>query len=78
MIVITGVLGFIGSRLALHLQKEGYNALVGVDNFSKKASALPLSLRVDRRDFLSWFAKKCAASGVCFSYGGALESTRNE
>ena len=76
MIVITGVLGFIGSRLALHLQKEGYNALVGVDNFSKKASALSLSLRVDRRDFLSWFAKN--ASQVEFIFHMGARSNQQE
>ncbi len=59
MIVITGAAGFIGSALASHLNQQGYNNLVLVDDFSfadknkniedKKYHAL-----IERSVFIEW------------------------
>ena len=60
MIVVTGAAGFIGSVVAGELNKQGYNDLVLVDDFSKKEKErnyidLKYKALVDRNVFFDWF-----------------------
>ena len=59
MIVVTGALGFIGSCLISKLNKEGYDDIVAVDDFSKvekerNLEGKTLKTKVGRKDFISW------------------------
>lgn len=59
MIVVTGALGFIGSCLISKLNKEGYDDIVAVDDFSKvekerNLEGKTLKIKVGRKDFISW------------------------
>jgi len=59
MIVVTGAAGFIGSYVAGYLNKQGYNDLVLVDDFSQSRKAANIehkkyTTRVDREDFFDW------------------------
>ncbi len=59
MIIVTGAAGFIGSCLLGELQRQGWQDLVAVDDFSRidKAPNLlgkKLTARVERRDFPEW------------------------
>lgn len=59
MIVITGAAGFIGSVVAGHLNIQGMNRLVLVDDFSKKQKrenhlTKGCVERVERDDFVGW------------------------
>lgn len=60
MIVITGAAGFIASVIAARLNKENYNDLILVDDFSRKDrernySELKYTQLVDRDKFMQWF-----------------------
>jgi ADP-L-glycero-D-manno-heptose 6-epimerase len=57
-IVVTGAAGFIGSCLAQHLFRNGFDQLLLVDDFSLESKAanligLEAAQRVDRNDFLN-------------------------
>ena len=59
MIVVTGAAGFIASYFVQKLNKEGYNDIVLVDDFSiqsKKANweNLTFSEKVHRVQFFTW------------------------
>ena len=59
MIVVTGALGFIGSCLISKLNKEGYDDIVAVDDFSKvekerNLEGKTLKIKVGRKDFIYW------------------------
>ncbi len=60
MIVITGAAGFIASVIAARLNKDNYNDLILVDDFSRKDrernySELKYNQLVDRGEFMQWF-----------------------
>lgn len=60
MIVITGAAGFIASVIAARLNKDNYNDLILVDDFSRKDrernySELKYTQLVDRDQFMQWF-----------------------
>ncbi len=60
MIVITGAAGFIASVIAARLNKDNYNDLILVDDFSRKDrernySELKYNQLVDRDQFMQWF-----------------------
>ncbi len=60
MIVITGAAGFIASVVAARLNKDNFNDLVLVDDFSREErkrnySELRYSQLVDRDEFMQWF-----------------------
>lgn len=60
MIIVTGALGFIGSCLISKLNKEGFTDIIAVDDFSKtekekNLEGKSLNVKVDRKDFISWF-----------------------
>jgi ADP-L-glycero-D-manno-heptose 6-epimerase len=59
MIVVTGAAGFISSCLVSELNKNGYNDIVVVDDFSKSEKAQNLAgktilAKVPRTDFYKW------------------------
>ncbi|MDX1348942.1 MAG: ADP-glyceromanno-heptose 6-epimerase [Putridiphycobacter sp.] len=59
MIVVTGAAGFISSCLVSELNKNGYNDIVVVDDFSKSEKAQNLAgktilAKVPRTDFFKW------------------------
>jgi len=60
MIVITGAAGFIASVVAARLNKDNFNDLILVDDFSREErkrnySELRYSQLVDRDEFMQWF-----------------------
>lgn len=60
MIVITGAAGFIASVIAARLNKDNYNDLILVDDFSRQDrernySELQYNQLVDRDHFMQWF-----------------------
>ena len=59
MIIVTGAVGFIASRLILKLNQENFNAIVAVDNFdhpikNKNLENCKIQERVDRDVFMDW------------------------
>lgn len=63
MIVVTGAVGFIGSCLISRLNKDNFNYIVAVDDFSnpeknKNLDGKKIKERVDRKDFISWLDKE--------------------
>jgi ADP-L-glycero-D-manno-heptose 6-epimerase len=64
MIVVTGAAGFIGSCLVAKLNKEGFNNLLLVDDFSNEEKNKNLlnkhfTTKIDRGEFLNWFEISC-------------------
>jgi ADP-L-glycero-D-manno-heptose 6-epimerase len=62
MIVITGAAGFIGSAFAKKLNKEGFNDLILVDDFSHEAKKINYQQKkftqlVEREHFFEWLDK---------------------
>lgn len=57
-VIITGVTGFVGSALCLHLKKEGYN-VVGLGRSAKQHLGIPVFAYTQLRspEFLDCFAK---------------------
>ncbi len=61
-IVVTGAAGFIGSCMVSYLNKQGFEKLVLVDEFSDKQKELNLLhkkflVKVEREDFFNWLEK---------------------
>lgn len=59
MIVVTGAAGFIGSCMVSKLNREGFNEIVAVDDFSredknKNLEGKKLTAKVDREEFGKW------------------------
>src|SRR5690606_167864 len=62
MMVVTGAAGFIGSCLISKLNKENFNYIIAVDDFSnpeknKNLEGKKIQEKVDRKDFFSWLKK---------------------
>ncbi|MDR0605196.1 MAG: ADP-glyceromanno-heptose 6-epimerase [Bacteroidales bacterium] len=58
-IIVTGSAGFIGSCLVQELHEQGYNNIIGVDDFSKKEKLRNTSSKhylekISRTEFFSW------------------------
>lgn len=80
MIVITGAAGFIGSCLAGRLNREGYNDLVLVDDFSRESKKrnwehLSYAELVDRTRFFEWAADKGNRIQFVFHIGARTDTT---
>ncbi len=80
MIVVTGALGFIGSCLISHLNQNGIEDIVAVDDFSKKEKDINLAhtriyIRVERDAFLDWFDKNNASISFVFHLGARTDTT---
>ena len=73
MIVVTGAAGFIGSCLVSFLNREGFNDLVLVDDFSVEAKSHNLlgksfTEKVERTSFFNWFEKQMNISFINFGF----------
>jgi ADP-L-glycero-D-manno-heptose 6-epimerase len=83
MIVITGAEGFIGSCLVAGLNKEGYNDLVLVDDFSKGERAKNLdhktfSVLVERTGFFDWLDAHEQQVQFIFHIGARTDTTETD
>ncbi|HLN53698.1 MAG TPA: ADP-glyceromanno-heptose 6-epimerase [Lentimicrobium sp.] len=80
MIVVTGAAGFIGSCLISRLNKEGFDDIIAVDDFTKteKAGNLKdkkLQKKIDRTAFFSWFLKNNEQISFVFHIGARTDTT---
>jgi ADP-L-glycero-D-manno-heptose 6-epimerase len=79
-IVVTGSAGFIASFLAQALNKEGYENLILVDDFSPDAKrsnweTLAFDTCIDREAFLPWFSENAAEIAFVFHLGARTNTT---
>ena len=80
MIVVTGAAGFIGSCLVSKLNKEGFNNIVVVDDFSKteKANNLEgktIQAKVGRKDFIAWLKDFSKEVDFIYHIGARTDTT---
>ncbi|MGE5384077.1 MAG: ADP-glyceromanno-heptose 6-epimerase [Omnitrophica WOR_2 bacterium] len=80
MIIVTGAAGFIGSCLISKLNKEGYNEIIAVDDFSKteKSGNLmgkSITEKVERKSFFSWFIKNSENVDFIYHIGARTDTT---
>ncbi|MBO6027271.1 MAG: ADP-glyceromanno-heptose 6-epimerase [Bacteroidales bacterium] len=80
MIVVTGAAGFIASNVAELLNRNGFNDLVLVDDFSKKEKQsnyehLAYSELVDRNGFFDWFDHHHDRVDVIIHLGARTDTT---
>ncbi len=80
MIVVTGAAGFIGSCLVSRLNKEGFNDLILVDDFSKLEKennliAKKFAIKVERADFAKWFQQNTTKITFVFHIGARTDTT---
>lgn len=79
-IVVTGAAGFIGSCLVGYLNRQGFNNLILVDDFSKidKISNLEekrLTIKIDRDLFFSWLSENNPVINFVFHIGARTDTT---
>lgn len=80
MIVVTGAAGFIGSCLISQLNKEGFNDIIAVDDFSKTEKSGNLESKhiiqkVERTSFFSWFIRNVTDIDFVFHIGARTDTT---
>lgn len=80
MIIVTGAAGFIGSCLVSYLNKQGYNDIVVVDDFSKKEKeqnliGKTLLAKVPRSDFNTWFQDFATEVDFVFHIGARTDTS---
>lgn len=80
MIVVTGAAGFIASCLVSKLNKEGFNDLVLVDDFTKTEKAKNLegkkfTAKIDRNDFFNWLKENHKGVQFIFHIGARTDTT---
>jgi len=80
MIVVTGALGFIGSCLISKLNKEGFDNIVAVDDFSKieKVDNLvgkTLQSKIGRKDFIAWLSDYADEVDFIYHIGARTDTT---
>ncbi len=80
MIVVTGAAGFIGSVLVGALNDEGQDNLILVDQFDREDKMKNLSNKtyeekIDRADFIDWFAKNADRIDFIFHIGARTDTT---
>ncbi len=79
MIVVTGAAGFIGSALVSKLNREGFNDVVLVDDFSfpeknKNFEKLTFSEKVERTEFAEWLRKNEKLVEFVFHLGARTDT----
>jgi len=80
MIVVTGAAGFIGSCLIAHLNQNGFNAIVAVDEFggvekNKNLDNKAIVERVERKLFFSWLSINQKQVEFIFHLGARTDTT---
>jgi ADP-L-glycero-D-manno-heptose 6-epimerase len=80
MIIVTGATGFIGSCLISRLNQENFNAIIAVDDFSRKDKLLNLEgkkilERVDREAFFDWLDNNYHEIEFLFHIGARTDTT---
>ncbi|WP_017731401.1 ADP-glyceromanno-heptose 6-epimerase [Nafulsella turpanensis] len=80
MIVVTGAAGFIGSQLVHKLNREGFNAIVGVDEFNREdknrnLEGAKLSARIERSEFFGWLELNHEEVEFIFHLGARTDTT---
>lgn len=80
MIVVTGAAGFIGSCLTAHLNRQGYDQLVLVDDFSfpeknKNLQNKKYSRQIHRDEFPEWLRNNTARVDFVFHIGARTDTT---
>jgi ADP-L-glycero-D-manno-heptose 6-epimerase len=80
MIIITGAAGFIGSNMIGKLNREGYNDLVAVDDFSredknKNLDGKKLSSKIDREIFPQWLKENHRFVQIIIHLGARTDTT---
>lgn len=80
MIVITGAAGFIGSYLIGSLNKNNFNALIAVDEFSSmlknhNLEQKRITERIHRDDFISWLDNNQHEVEFIFHLGARTDTT---
>ncbi|MDB3905453.1 ADP-glyceromanno-heptose 6-epimerase [Crocinitomicaceae bacterium] len=80
MIVITGAAGFIASFLAEQLNKDNENALILVDDFSRKDKelnhkTLKCHKKIDRTEFIEWFKSNSTSVDYVIHLGARTDTT---
>lgn len=83
MIVITGAAGFIGSCMVSQLNREGYQDLVLVDEFSTEAKTPNLEgkqyrLKVHRDEFVAWLQKHGKDVEAIFHIGARTDTAEQD
>ena len=79
MIIVTGAAGFIGSALVSKLNREGFNDVVLVDDFSfveknKNFEKLTFSQKVERTEFADWLVKNEKLVEFVFHLGARTDT----
>ena len=80
MIIVTGAAGFISSCLVSKLNREGYNDIVIVDDFSNEEKNrnfehLKFSHKIDREEFPAWLEKNENQVQFVFHLGARTDTT---
>ena len=80
MIVVTGAAGFIGSCLVSKLNKENFNDVVVVDDFSfpeknKNLEGKIISQRIERKDFQAWLKQNEKLVQIVIHIGARTDTT---
>lgn len=80
MIVVTGVVGFIGSCLVKKLNEEGFNDLVVVDDFSssvknKNLEGAKFTFQIHRNEFIEWLKANQQLVQFVFHLGARTDTT---
>jgi ADP-L-glycero-D-manno-heptose 6-epimerase len=80
MIIVTGAAGFIGSCLIGKLNREGYNDVIAVDDFSNEEKNLNLegkriTKKIGRKEFSEWLRENQMPVQMVFHIGARTDTT---
>lgn len=80
MIIVTGAAGFIGSYLVSFLNQKGVDNLIIVDDFgneekNKNLEGKQYLQKIDRTEFIEWFAEQSSEVDFVFHIGARTDTT---